>query len=69
MTDTATDTATETAGADESPYIPTVVFACRANGGRSVVSRLLTEHYAQDRVIAVTVRWPILRPGRASCLP
>ena len=49
-----TDTATETAGADESPYIPTVVFACRANGGRSVVSRLLTEHYAQDRVIALS---------------
>lgn len=32
--------------------VPTVVFACRANGGRSVASRLLTEHYAGDRVVA-----------------
>lgn len=31
---------------------PTVVYACRANGGRSVASRLLTEHYAGDRVVA-----------------
>lgn len=34
--------------------VPTVVFACRANGGRSVASRLLTEHYAQGRVVAVS---------------
>ncbi len=33
---------------------PVVVFACRANGGRSVASRLLTEHYAQDRVTALS---------------
>jgi arsenate reductase len=33
---------------------PTVVFACRANGGRSVAARLLTEHYAEGRVIAVS---------------
>ncbi|MCH1865522.1 low molecular weight phosphatase family protein [Nocardioides sp. CFH 31398] len=33
---------------------PVVVFACRANGGRSVASRLLTEHYAQGRVVAVS---------------
>ena len=33
---------------------PQVVFACRANGGRSVASRLLTEHYAQGRVIALS---------------
>lgn len=33
---------------------PTVVYACRANGGRSVASRLLTEHYAGGRVIAVS---------------
>ena len=34
--------------------IPVVVFACRANGGRSVASRLLAEHYAQGRVVAVS---------------
>lgn len=34
--------------------VPSVVFACRANGGRSVASRLLMEHYAQGRVIAVS---------------
>ncbi|HEY1133403.1 MAG TPA: heat-shock protein HtpX [Nocardioides sp.] len=33
---------------------PQVVFACRANGGRSVASRLLTEHYAGGRVVAVS---------------
>lgn len=37
---------------DSAP--PVVVFACRANGGRSVASRLLTEHYAQGRVVAVS---------------
>lgn len=33
---------------------PQVVFACRKNGGRSVISRLLTEHYAQGRVVALS---------------
>ncbi|HET9648177.1 MAG TPA: heat-shock protein HtpX [Microlunatus sp.] len=33
---------------------PVVVFACRANGGRSVISRLLTERYADGRVIALS---------------
>lgn len=33
---------------------PQVVFACRANGGRSVASRLLTEHYAGGRVVALS---------------
>ena len=33
---------------------PQVVFACRKNGGRSVISRLLTEYYAGDRVIALS---------------
>ena len=33
---------------------PQVVFACRANGGRSVASRLLAEHYAGGRVHAVS---------------
>ena len=34
--------------------VPTVVFACRANGGRSVAARLLTEHYARGRVTALS---------------
>jgi protein-tyrosine-phosphatase len=33
---------------------PQVVFACRKNGGRSVISRMLTEHYAGDRVVALS---------------
>jgi ArsR family transcriptional regulator len=33
---------------------PRVVFACRKNGGRSVISRVLTEHYAGDRVVALS---------------
>jgi len=33
---------------------PQVVFACRKNGGRSVISRVLTEHYAGDRVMAIS---------------
>lgn len=45
MTDT-TETSTE--------HLPTVVYACRANGGRSVASRLLTEYYAQGRVVALS---------------
>lgn len=35
-------------------HTPQVVFACRKNGGRSVISRLLTEHYAGDAVTAVS---------------
>jgi protein-tyrosine-phosphatase len=31
-----------------------VVFACVRNGGRSVVSRVLTEHYANGRVVALS---------------
>lgn len=34
--------------------VPRVVFACRANGGRSVASRLLTERYAADRIVALS---------------
>jgi arsenate reductase len=34
--------------------VPQVVFACVRNGGRSVIARVLTEHYAQDRVIALS---------------
>lgn len=33
---------------------PQVVFACRKNGGRSVISRLLTEHYAGGAVTALS---------------
>ena len=33
---------------------PHVVFACVRNGGRSVISRVLTEHYAQGRVVALS---------------
>ena len=33
---------------------PQVVFACRKNGGRSVISRLLTEHYAGDAILALS---------------
>jgi protein-tyrosine-phosphatase len=41
-------TTTETAGT------PQVVFACIRNGGRSVISRVLTEHYAGGRVRALS---------------
>jgi arsenate reductase len=34
------------------PHVPRVVFACVRNGGRSVIGRVLTEHYAGDRVVA-----------------
>ena len=33
---------------------PQVVFACRKNGGRSVISRVLTEHYAGHHVVALS---------------
>ena len=33
---------------------PQVVFACVRNGGRSVISRVLTEHYARGRVRALS---------------
>ena len=36
------------------PGRPQVVFACRKNGGRSVISRVLTEHYAGDRIWALS---------------
>jgi arsenate reductase len=38
----------------ESARVPQVVFACVRNGGRSVISRVLTEHYAGDRVRALS---------------
>jgi ArsR family transcriptional regulator len=33
---------------------PQVVFACVRNGGRSVAARVLTEHYAGGRVVALS---------------
>ena len=38
----------------EAPQVPQVVFACIRNGGRSVISRVLTEHYAGGRVVALS---------------
>ena len=35
-------------------HVPTVVFACVRNGGRSVAARLLTEHYARGQVVALS---------------
>ena len=35
-------------------HVPQVVFACRKNGGRSVIARVLAEHYAGDRVVALS---------------
>jgi arsenate reductase len=37
-----------------SEHVPQVVFACVRNGGRSVIGRVLTEHYAGGRVRAVS---------------
>lgn len=39
---------------DQSSTSPQVVFACVRNGGRSVISRVLTEHYAGGRVTALS---------------
>ena len=38
----------------ETPAPPQVVFACVRNGGRSVISRVLTERYAGGRVRALS---------------
>ncbi len=35
-------------------HVPQVVFACVRNGGRSVASRVLAEHYAGGRVVALS---------------
>jgi protein-tyrosine-phosphatase len=39
---------------DTHDRTPQVVFACVRNGGRSVISRVLTEHYAGGRVRALS---------------
>lgn len=44
-------TATPAAAAGHTPQ---VVYACVRNGGRSVISRVLTEHYAGGRVVALS---------------
>lgn len=43
---------TATNASASADRIPQVVFACVRNGGRSVIGRVLTEHYAQGRVRA-----------------
>jgi ArsR family transcriptional regulator len=35
-------------------HTPQVVFVCVRNGGRSVISRVLTEHYARGAVLALS---------------
>lgn len=47
-------TATSTTTPGTRTDVPQVVFACIRNGGRSVISRVLTEHYAGGRVVAVS---------------
>ena len=47
---TPPETTTPAAASDT----PQVVFACVRNGGRSVISRVLTEHYAGGRVVALS---------------
>ncbi len=47
MTDPDPDT-------DTGDRVPQVVFACVRNGGRSVISRMLTEHYSGGRVRALS---------------
>ena len=39
---------------DAGNHVPQVVFACVRNGGRSVISRVLAEHYAGGRVRALS---------------
>ncbi len=43
---------TATSASAATDRIPQVVFACVRNGGRSVIGRVLTEHYARGRVLA-----------------
>ncbi len=38
----------------EIDRVPQIVFACVRNGGRSVISRVLAEHYAGGRVTAIS---------------
>lgn len=45
-------TMTSTNASAPTDRTPQVVFACVRNGGRSVIGRVLTEHYARGRVRA-----------------
>ena len=47
-------TAPSTPATDATTDVPQVVFACIRNGGRSVISRVLAEHYAGGRVVALS---------------
>jgi protein-tyrosine-phosphatase len=47
-------TGTRATPEDAEGHSPQVVFACVRNGGRSVISRVLTEHYAGGRVRALS---------------
>ena len=47
-------TGTTATPGDPESHTPQVVFACVHNGGRSVISRVLTEHYARGRVAALS---------------
>ncbi len=45
---------TSPAAPGPGPGVPQVLFACVRNGGRSVIGRVLAEHYAGGRVVAVS---------------
>jgi protein-tyrosine-phosphatase len=51
---TTADHAADTGSTESGPRTPQVVFACVRNGGRSVISRVLTEHYAHGHVRALS---------------
>src|SRR5687767_12063702 len=53
MSDTTASPDADSSAA-ESGRVLQVVYVCRANGGRSAISRVLTEHYAQGRVAALS---------------
>ena len=50
---------------------PQVVFACIRNGGRSVIARVLTEHYAGEAITALCgKKWvPTRDPTRYPICP
>ncbi|MCW2760128.1 MAG: low molecular weight phosphotyrosine protein phosphatase [Marmoricola sp.] len=50
----STPVTSTTREADAPERTPQVVFACVRNGGRSVISRVLTEHYARGAVTALS---------------
>ena len=54
MTDPASAPGVAAPTGETSERVPQVVFVCRANGGRSAISRVLTEYYASGRVRALS---------------